>query len=84
MSVLSLSEQEDIVIDDLAVAMKFKFSVHRTKGGWSHKNHETLYSELLRECEELKEAKTKEAVISECADIANYCAMIIDLAKREL
>lgn len=83
MLVSTLSTAEDIIITDLADAMKFKFMVHREKGDWMHKTHDQLYGELVREIQELKTAKTKEAVISECADIANYCAMIIDLAKRK-
>ncbi len=81
---LTLKENEDMVIDDLAIAMKFKFSVHRNEGGWTHKSKDVLYTEMLRECEELKGAKTKEQIISECADIANYAAMIADLAKRTM
>ncbi len=79
-----LNSHEDAVLSDAIVAAKFKFMVHRNKGGWKHKTHDVLYNELLREVAELKEAKGKEGVISECADIINYAAMIIDLAKREL
>ena len=78
-----MSRAEDVIINDLSDAMKFKFMVHRDKGDWMHKSQEQLFAELQREIIELKEAPNKEAVISECADIANYCAMIIDLAKRK-
>ena len=80
----ALSRKEDRILEDAFTAAKFKFMIHRKKGGWKHKSHDVLYKELLREVEELKSAKGKEGVISECADIINYCAMIIDLAKRKL
>ncbi len=82
---MHLSQHEDEVIADLAVAQKFKFSVHRGKGGWSHKTKQTLLTELKREVVELEEALgsgNKEAVISEAADVANYLAMIIEKVKK--
>ena len=82
---MHLSDHEDSIIADLGVAMKFKFSVHRSKGGWSHKSASILMEELKREVVELEEALAsgkKEAVISEAADVANYLAMIIEKVKK--
>jgi len=82
---MNLSQHEDEVIADLAVAQKFKFSVHRGKGGWHHKTKQVLLAELKREVIELEEAlasDNKEAVISEAADVANYLAMIIEKVKK--
>ncbi|MCI4436892.1 MAG: hypothetical protein JHC33_08820 [Ignisphaera sp.] len=78
-----MSDAEDTIIADLAVAMKYKFMVHRNKGGWHAKHLDTLMSELQREVDELAQAHTKEQIISECADIANYCAMIIETIKKD-
>ena len=82
---MSLSIHEDEIIADLAVAQKFKFSVHRNKGGWSYKTRHVLLTELKREVVELEEALAlgnKEAIISEAADIANYLAMLIEKVKK--
>jgi len=80
---IGLEAQEDYAIRTLATAMKFKFTVHRYKGGWKHKSNKVLVKEMYREVAELEQAISKdelnrEAVIAECADIANYCAMLID------
>ena len=80
----ALSRKEDSILNDAFTAAKFKFMIHRKKGGWKHKTHDVLYKELLLEVEELRTAEGKEGVISECADIINYASMIIDLAKRKL
>lgn len=87
---MNLSNQEDKVIADLSTAMKFKFMVHRSKGGWDSKDLERLFSELTREMSELKAElneyqsgeSSAEKVISECADVANYLAMIIEKVKK--
>lgn len=87
---MNLSTREDAVIADLGTAQKFKFMVHRQKGGWDSKDLEKLFSELGREMDELKEklnkfqggSASKEDVISECADVANYLAMIIEKVKK--
>lgn len=77
-----LSQMEDNVLEDALVAAKFKFMIHRRKGGWRHKDHSTLLKELKREVIELEQAKTKEEIISECGDIINYAAMLMDNIKR--
>ena len=83
---LTLSENEDRVIADLGIAQKFKFMVHRNKGGWDAKPIEQLVSEMKREVEELEDAlkngASKESCITEAADVANYSAMIVDKLKR--
>jgi hypothetical protein len=88
MSVLltGLEAKEDYAIRTLNVAMKFKFTVHRNKGGWKHKTDQVLVDEMFREVKELSEAVkadevNREHIISECADVANYCAMLIDNLK---
>jgi len=87
---MNLGQHEDAIISDLATAQKFKFMVHSQKGGWDSKDLDTLSFELAREMKELKEKlndfqggeASKEEVISECADVANYLAMIIEKVKK--
>jgi len=78
----SLTKREDEIISDLAVAMKFKFRLHKNKGSWERKDHSQLLKELQREITELIKAPDKESIVLEAADCANYLAMIIDLAHR--
>ena len=80
-----LTNLENEILEDAMVAAKFKFMIHRRKGGWTHKSMDVLIAELEREIVELKEAVKvgkKEPISSEGADIINYAAMIIDKAKR--
>jgi hypothetical protein len=77
-----LSQMENDILEDALVSAKFKFMLHRRKGGWRHKDKDVLMTELKREVKELQEAKSKEAIISECGDIINYAAMLIDNVKR--
>lgn len=80
-----LSLQEDDILEDALVAAKFKFMVHRRKGGWRHKGLTILLKELKKEIIELSEAVDEgnvEHIITESADVVNYAAMIIDTAKR--
>lgn len=87
---MQIDNQENAIIADLGIAQKFKFMIHREKGGWDAKDIQTLRLELKREMEELNEKlsafenseATKEEVISECADVANYLAMIIEKVKK--
>lgn len=87
---MNLNEREEVIISDLASAQKFKFMVHRNKGDWAAKSLPTLQTELEREVGELLEALkvfgetrgNKESVISECADVANYLAMIIEKVRK--
>ena len=84
------SEHEEAIIDDLGTAQKFKFMVHRQKGSWDAKSLDTLITELGREMIELKEELndfrdgkgSPEKIISECADAANYLAMIVEKVKK--
>ena len=64
------------------VAMEYKFILHQNKGSFDWKSRDKLIEELEREIGELKQAKTKEEVVSECADIANYAFMIADKILR--
>jgi NTP pyrophosphatase (non-canonical NTP hydrolase) len=83
----SLEAKENYAIRALEAAMKFKFAVHRHKGDWAHKSLALLVSELHKEVVELTEAVderlSREHIIAECADIANYCAMLIDNLKDD-
>lgn len=82
---MTQSDHEDEVLNDLIIAAKFKFSIHRSKGGWEHKSTEILLKELKREVEELEEAleigKT-EHIVSEAADVTNYLAMLVEKVKK--
>jgi len=78
---------EDHMIKDITDAQRFKFAVHQSKGSWRHKTPKVLIDELRREVNELEvcvlDGCTKEAILSECADIANYVAMLWDITKNK-
>lgn len=77
--------QETETLDLLRQAQEFKFMVHRSKGGWEAKPMEALVEELKIEVDELCDAisnNDKTDIITEAADIANYCAMIIEKALK--
>src|SRR3954471_19415911 len=77
------------VVDKLAEVMEFKFSVRRHHGdrdGWLATDVPRLLERLEQEIIELYQAVesyrtgtgSKMAVILECADVSNHCAMIAD------
>jgi NTP pyrophosphatase (non-canonical NTP hydrolase) len=77
------------IVDKLGTVMEFKFSVRRHHGdreGWMATDVSRLLERLEQETIELYQAiqncrdgtGPKMAVILECADVANHCAMIAD------
>lgn len=55
------------------------------KGGWYDCEEGWLLRRLSQELQELRQARTKgrEAVIKECADIANFAMMIADNREKQ-
>jgi len=63
--------------------MYLKLKIHGNKGAiWDKMSFKFLYKRLNDEVKELGEAKTKEDIINEAADVANFAAMIADNARR--
>lgn len=81
-------------VDALANAMLLKLRSNARKGHWADIPFADLFSMLSEEVRELDGAlldllcndgassKAAEAVLMECADVANFCAMIADNAAR--
>lgn len=66
-------------IQKLTDAMKKKLELNERKGGWSDMTPEMLVSMMAEEFIELCECiRDKEKAIEECADIANFCMMIVN------
>lgn len=81
-------------VDALANAMRLKLRSNARKGHWADIPFADLFSMLSEEVRELDGAllnllcndgasnDTTKAVLMECADVANFCAMIADNAAR--
>ena len=76
------------VVQWFAARMLDKMQVHRHKGAtWRQERVSRLFKRMLGEIEELAEAmaaRDKDAIIKECADVANFVMMIADNARRKL
>lgn len=68
--------------------MKFKLHKNRHKGfSYRKESADVLFSQLIKECQELRKEITKRSrqdIISECADVANFAMMIADNARSKL
>lgn len=71
--------------------MESKLSKNRIKGdrkAWLDTDYQILFDKLQEETEELRHEvyyeDNYEAIISECADVANFAMMIADKAKTEI
>lgn len=77
------------VVNWFAARILDKLMVHRHKGAsWRKEKVDWLYGRLIKECEELRDELKgpwdKEKIINECADVAAFCMMIADNARRKL
>jgi len=64
-----------------------KLSENSHKGGWIDESLEWLLTRLLDEVQELKAEirapyRDPELIARECADVANFAGMILDVAMR--
>jgi hypothetical protein len=81
------------IVAQLSEAMLAKLAQRREHGEWGHYDPWAAYAALRRESDELWGAldrhsiepttETRAAVIAEAADVANYCAMLVDVLSME-
>ena len=76
---------EERIVSQLADAMRGKLLENCYKPSWQEAKAETLLGLLISEVMELQgavESGSVSDVYRECADVANYAAMIVDNAMR--
>ena len=84
---MSVHNEEKRIVEQLSAVMMTKLALHRYKPTWLGATPERLLELAREKLTDLNLAlfadRTKDAVM-ECADAANYLAMIVDviLAKR--
>ena len=86
-SVLSRQVLIDQDMATLVEIMKEKLEENSFKGTWENMDNEDLFSYLRFETVELSDAifsEPDEAIIRECADIANFAMMIAGNARRRI
>ena len=85
-----MAEHEDIkrLTMGLSNEMIPKLATNIHKGGWNEMTQQQILDRIKDEVIELETSinnnEGDEAVKKECADIANFCAMMIDNINREL
>ena len=74
------------LVNDMANHMFKKMRLNKHKAHWSTVSQEWLFNRLIGEVDELMKAVTfgDGDVISECADVANFAAMIADNHSNEV
>lgn len=79
------AEEERRLVDQLRVYQLEKLEAYRAKGHWHNDSRYGLLRLLQIEVDELIDAitsrKSPEDIARECADVANYAAMIADVVK---
>lgn len=77
-----------IVVKWFSGKMLEKLNIKSYKGtSWTEEKAIDLYKAMIKECGELFDEikiKDKNAIIMECADVANFAMMIADNARRKL
>ena len=73
-------------VKEFAEQMEQKLQANDHKGGWRNCTVEELYARLLDEVSELQSElnfpeQDSDAIIAECADIANFAMMVADIAR---
>ncbi len=89
---MSSIEEENKLIQNLSVHMADKLRLNCHKSPWSSIPLDILFSLLKNEVKELEEALnhfiTGEVhhteVVNECADVANFCAMIVESVQPKI
>lgn len=80
------AEEERRLVDQLRVYQLQKLEARRAHGHWGDDSVSALFAKLRKELEELHfelfyRPGTPEQIARECADVANYAAMIADVVK---
>ena len=80
---MSAEFEEHGIVYALVAVMKRRLQANRHKSHWSYDSQLDLLKKLRAEVEELDEAIKLGSVtiIDECADVANFAAMIADKAR---
>lgn len=84
---MSLLDEENEIVDDLAIMMRGKLRANCHKSSWrTTTDLKFLLSRLKEETKELEEELDRDThrpgkIRMECADIGNIVAMIADLAR---
>lgn len=89
---MTRAEDEARIVDQLACEMHLKLRVRRARGAWDTMTPDDLLYAAMGETGELDDAlvaymaapsaRTRGDVLSECADVANYLAMLVDCVTR--
>ena len=80
---MSVHNEEKRIVEQLSAAMMAELSVNRHKPGWLGDNLPDLFLRVEDELTELQlaiETGNHRDVLTECADAANFLAMIADVA----
>lgn len=81
---MSLPSQEKRIVTNLSILMRKKLRANRHKPLWTRDEIVDLFSRAKDEMAELADAikdNDIEDIANECADVANFMAMIMDNAK---
>lgn len=71
------------VVSDLSADMLLKLRHNKQKAHWSTVSNDWLLTRLKEEVSELECAlESGEGIVYECADVANFAAMIADNVRR--
>ena len=83
---MSREQDEQRIVWALVPKMLRKLAQNSHKGNWGDLHVGALLAKLNHEVQELADALTEgdpHEIAKECADVANYAAMIADVAGRE-
>lgn len=83
---MSQPHEEERIVRNLGEVMLSKLRANSHKRGWDEDKVSSLLDRLSDEVDELHEAyygtATAEEIASECADVANFAAMIMDVTRE--
>jgi hypothetical protein len=75
-------------VEWFATMMELKLQSNDDKPGWKDTNVNDLLDRVVDELDELTNAllldHSPQAIIQECADVANFCMMIADNIRRQI
>ena len=80
-------DQEHEAVSSLRMSMLRKLRKNAHKPSWRYDTPKNLLVQLIEEVEELEEALRTgsfQDILDECADVANFAAMIHDNVKRSM
>lgn len=82
---MSREADEVRIVADLGDTMRYKLAANRHKRMWSEDTNAVLLARAREELDELQQALENgdmEEICNECADVANFMAMIHDNATH--